>query len=108
MTTHFTFREEVIEKYDLDVYKEIITAFNSMPICVIADNKYICMHGGISKELKKIDDIMKIDWFVEPPLKGLLCDLLWADPADDKDAQKIEYGENKERECSVIFGKKPT
>ena len=63
-----------------------------MPISVIADNKYICMHGGISRELKKIEDISKIDRFVEPPLKGLLCDLLWADPCDDKDAPKIEYG----------------
>ena len=61
MTTHFTFREEVIQKYDSDVYKEIITSFNSMPLCVIADNKYICMHGGISRELKKIEDITKID-----------------------------------------------
>ncbi len=108
MTTHFTFWDEVIEKYDIEVYKEIITSFNSMPISVIADNKYICMHGGISRELKKIEDISKIDRFVEPPLKGLLCDLLWADPCDDKDAPKIEFGENKERECSIIFGKKPT
>ena len=41
---------------------------------------YLCMHGGISPELKTVDDINKIDRFIEPPLSGFLCDLLWSDP----------------------------
>ena len=27
-----------------------------------------------------VSDLEKIDRFVEPPLTGMLCDLLWADP----------------------------
>lgn len=65
------------------------------------------MHGGISPELKKIDQINKIDRFWEPPLEGLMWDLLWADPADDDAAPKMEYTDNEERECSFVFGKKP-
>lgn len=44
---------------------------------------------------------------MEPPLSGLLCDLLWADPIDDTLAMKVSFTENKERECSVRFGLKP-
>lgn len=65
------------------------------------------MHGGISPELKKIDQINKFDRFKEPPLDGLMCDLLWADPAEDEIAPKTEYIDNEERECSFVFGKKP-
>ena len=42
------------------------------------------MHGGISPEIKKIDSINSFDRFVEPPLTGIFCDLLWADPMKDE------------------------
>lgn len=108
MTQHFTFREETLEKYDEEVYELFIESFNSMPIAAVADDKYICMHGGISPELKKINEINDVNRFIEPPLKGLICDLLWSDPAEDKRASKVEWKDNEERECSYYFGKKPT
>ncbi len=54
-----------------------------------------------------IDSLNKINRFIEPPLSGLLCDLLWADPVEDLHATKINFIENRERECSVKFGLKP-
>ena len=86
----------------------ILVSFNALPIAAIADDKYFVMHGGISPELKKLDQINKIDRFVEPPLKGLMCDLLWSDPFDDKNGSKKDWEDNDERECSFYFGKKPT
>ena len=38
MTQHFTFREEVCEKYDSEVYDEILGAFNSLPVSAVANN----------------------------------------------------------------------
>lgn len=108
MTQHFTFRQECIDKYDQEVYEMILVSFNSLPIAAIADEKYFVMHGGISPELKKLDQINKIDRFIEPPMKGLMCDLLWSDPFDDKNGSKKEWEDNDERECSFYFGKKPT
>lgn len=82
MTEHFTFREEVLRKYDEDesVYEAFIECFESLPLAADVNGDYLCMHGGISPELKTVDDINKIDRFIEPPLSGFLCDLLWSDP----------------------------
>lgn len=44
---------------------------------------------------------------MEPPLSGFLCDLLWSDPLDDKDARRIKFEKNSARECSVKFGLEP-
>ena len=68
---------------------------------------YLCMHGGVSPELDMIEDINKIDRFIEPPLKGFLCDLLWSDPFSDKEARSIKFQKNVERECSFRFGLEP-
>jgi serine/threonine-protein phosphatase 2B catalytic subunit len=45
--------------------------------------------------------------FKEPPLQGLLCDILWSDPVDDTKALKTNYINNEERECSFKFGYAP-
>ena len=70
-------------------------------------NKYLAVHGGISPDLKKLDNFEKIDRFQEPPTSGLFCDLLWADPLDDASAIEQDYIDNAEREWSYMFGKNP-
>ena len=109
MTEHFTFREEVLRKYDNDesVYDAFIECFESMPIAADVNGDYLCMHGGISPELVTVEDINKIDRFVEPPLQGFLCDLLWSDPCTDKEARTNRFSKNYERECSYKFGLEP-
>lgn len=108
MTDHFTFREETINKFDEEVYKTIMEAFDSMPLAAVVNDRYLAIHGGLSPDLKKLSQISKIDRFKEPPVKGLFCDLLWADPMNDDEANESDFHENKERECSYLFGKKPT
>ena len=70
MTEHFTFREEVLKKYDgdEDIYEKFIESFEAMPISADVNGDYLCMHGGISPELQTVDDINAINRFVEPPL----------------------------------------
>ena len=38
------------------------------------------MHGGLSPDLKNLNEIRNIKRPIEVPDSGLLCDLLWADP----------------------------
>ena len=70
MTEHFTFRDEVIRKYDGDesVYNLFVESFEALPIAADVNGDYLCMHGGISPDLQTIEDINKIDRFIEPPL----------------------------------------
>ena len=37
MTEYFTFREEVLEKYDAEVYDNILQLFNTMPLVAIVN-----------------------------------------------------------------------
>lgn len=44
-------------------------------------NEFLCVHGGLSPDIKTIADIQKIDRFREIPHEGPMCDLMWSDPA---------------------------
>ena len=51
-----------------------------MTITAIVDNKIFCVHGGLSPNIKSVDDIKSIDRFKEVPQEGVMCDMLWSDP----------------------------
>ena len=97
MTEYFTFREEVIEKYDNELYEAILQMFDTMPLVAIVNQEYLCMHGGVSPNMKTLEEINKVNRFQEVPLEGLLCDILWSDPIDDDIADKYDFMENPER-----------
>lgn len=105
MTMCFNFRLECIEKYDQEIYKLFIELFDALPIAAIVNGKFIAVHGGISPALKTIADLNKLDRFKEPPKSGLMCDILWSDPADNDDGFLIDdYTPNKQRGCSYVYG----
>ena len=83
MTEFFTFREEVLDKFDTEMYDQILLTFNTMPLVAIVNEEYLCMHGGVSPNMKTLDEINEVDRFQEIPLQGLLCDILWSDPLED-------------------------
>lgn len=89
MTQYFTFREEVMEKYDGDddLYEHFMESFESMPLAAEVNADYLCVHGGISPHLNTIEDINGINRFDEPGTSGFLCDLLWSDPCEDKESK---------------------
>lgn len=109
MTEMFTFRNEVLDAYDgdEDVYQGFMEAFDALQIAAEVNKDYLCVHGGISPNLKSADDINAIDRFVEPPLSGLLCDLLWSDPCADSESRRCGFEENRRRECAWKFGLAP-
>ena len=97
----YGFYDECKRRYNIKLWKCFTDLFNVLPVAALIDDKILCMHGGLSPDLKNIQNIQDISRPTEIPDTGLLCDLLWSDP--DKDA--IEYDEN-DRGVSVIFGEK--
>lgn len=63
MTESFTFREEVLERYDVEVYDLFMEVFDALPISALVAKKYLAMHGGISPELSKLEQINALNRF---------------------------------------------
>ena len=97
----YGFYDECKRRYNVRIWRSFTDLFNYLPVAAIIDEKILCMHGGLSPELKNIQNIQDISRPTDIPDTGLLCDLLWSDP--DKDV--LEYDEN-DRGVSVIFGEK--
>lgn len=106
LTAYFNFKREVLYKYSNAVYNAMMSAFDCLPLACILNNRFLCLHGGLSPELKRIADINAIHRFREPPSSGPMCDLLWADPLDEKEedpAASQHFVPNTTRGCSYVY-----
>lgn len=111
MTSFFNFREECEYKYDINVYNAIMESFDNLPLAATINGKFLAVHGGISPELTSVKAINAINRFQEPPREGLLCDLLWSDPSEDKEGEEGKksskkvpmFRDNEVRGCSFFF-----
>ena len=97
----YGFYDECKRRYNLKIWKNFVDLFNCLPIAARIDDKIFLVHGGLSPELKNIDDIKKIMRPTDVPEEGILCDLLWSDPDQDNSNNK-DWGEN-DRGVSVTF-----
>eukprot|EP01126_Amoeba_proteus_P025377 TRINITY_DN2534_c0_g1_i11.p1 TRINITY_DN2534_c0_g1~~TRINITY_DN2534_c0_g1_i11.p1 ORF type:complete len:299 (-),score=53.28 TRINITY_DN2534_c0_g1_i11:230-1126(-) len=95
----YGFYEECRERYNLKIWKAFNDCFNCLPLGAIIEDKILCIHGGLSPDLKNLEQIRRIVRPTEIPDAGLLCDLLWADP----DADTSGWAEN-DRGVSFTFG----
>jgi len=92
-------------KYDQEMYDLFMDSFDLMPLSCIINGKFIALHGGISPELRTIEDIKKIDRFKEPPKQGIFCDLLWSDPVENEHGIcESTFRGNDVRGCSYFYG----
>ena len=97
----YGFYDECKRRYNIKIWKNFVDLFNCLPIAACIDDKIFLVHGGLSPELKNIDDIKKIMRPTDVAEEGLLCDLLWSDPENSTK----DWGEN-DRGVSVTFNVK--
>lgn len=97
----YGFYDECKKRYNIKLWKEFTQVFNYLPVSAVIEDNIICMHGGLSPDLKKPEDVLKIKRPTDDvPDTGLLCDLLWSDPGD---FPGFAHGE---RGISYKFGEK--
>jgi len=86
-------------RFNVKLWKTFTDCFNCLPVAAIIEDKIFCCHGGLSPDLENMDQIKRIVRPSDVPDRGLLCDLLWADP----DREVTGWNEN-ERGVSHTFG----
>jgi len=79
----YGFFDECKRRYSARLWRDFVDVFNCMPCCALVDERILCMHGGLSPQLKSLDQIRSLARPCDLPDEGLLCDLLWADPEQD-------------------------
>lgn len=94
----YGFFDECKRRYSVCLWKQFSDTFNCMPVAALVERRILCMHGGLSPELKSLDQIRRILRPTDVPDSGLICDLLWADPGHTPG-----WGEN-DRGVSYTFG----
>ena len=95
----YGFYDECKRRRSTKLWKLFTECFKCLPVAALVDDKIFCMHGGLSPDLKTMEQIRRIQRPREVPDTGILCDLLWADP------EKARPGWNdNDRGVSFTFG----
>jgi len=117
---HFGFKEECKMKYGVQVYYRFLLMFQTLPLAAVITTEYgsvFACHGGLSPGVKTLDDLEKIDRFVEPEENLTLLDILWSDPITEERVDSmtdeefseflsIDWRPNPSRGCSYCYGYK--
>ncbi|ESL12093.1 serine/threonine-protein phosphatase PP1 beta [Trypanosoma rangeli SC58] len=79
----YGFFDEVKRRFSVKLFKEFTDVFNCLPIAALIEEIALCMHGGLSPELRNLNQIDQIRRPLMVPDAGLACDILWSDPEEN-------------------------
>ncbi|PHH79127.1 hypothetical protein CDD80_5593 [Ophiocordyceps camponoti-rufipedis] len=101
ITQVYGFYEECQTKYgNASVWKACCQVFDFLVLAAIVDGEVLCVHGGLSPEIRTIDQIRVVARAQEIPHEGAFCDLVWSDPED------VETWAISPRGAGWLFGDK--
>ncbi|TPX44890.1 hypothetical protein SeLEV6574_g04212 [Synchytrium endobioticum] len=103
ITQVYGFYDECQSKYgNANVWKHCCGVFDYLTLAAIIDGRVLCVHGGLSPDVRTLDQIRTIQRCQEIPHQGAFCDLMWSDPAE------IEKWCVSPRGAGFLFGSKVT
>lgn len=103
ITQVYGFYDECLRKYgNANPWKYCTEIFDYLTLSAIVENSIFCVHGGLSPDVKLLDQIRVINRVQEIPHEGAFGDLVWSDPDD------IEAWAVSPRGAGWLFGERPT
>jgi len=83
ITQVYGFYDECHRKYgSAQAWKACCSVFDYLPLSALVDDSVLCVHGGLSPDLRTLDQIRTLSRAQEVPHEGAFCDLMWSDPDD--------------------------
>ncbi|KAL9316996.1 hypothetical protein ACSQ67_013513 [Phaseolus vulgaris] len=99
----YGFYDECQRKYgNANAWRYCTDVFDYLTLSAIIDGTVLCVHGGLSPDIRTIDQIRVVDRNCEIPHEGPFCDLMWSDPED------IETWAVSPRGAGWLFGSRVT
>jgi serine/threonine-protein phosphatase 6 catalytic subunit len=103
ITQVYGFYDECQRKYGTaNAWKYCCEVFDYLTIAALIDGVVLCVHGGLSPEIRTLDQIRTIDRRQEIPPEGAFCDLMWSDP------EEVETWAVSPRGAGWLFGARVT
>ena len=102
VTEMYGFKEECLRRLNKFCYLKIIDSFTGLPVAATLNDRIFCVHGGIPKRPCSVKDLLKLPKKRNPPLHGMISDLLWSDPEP-----RVRLFVPNQRGIGVLFGVEP-
>eukprot|EP00529_Nitzschia_sp_RCC80_P031521 CAMPEP_0113497124 /NCGR_PEP_ID=MMETSP0014_2-20120614/30473_1 /TAXON_ID=2857 /ORGANISM="Nitzschia sp." /LENGTH=365 /DNA_ID=CAMNT_0000391063 /DNA_START=550 /DNA_END=1650 /DNA_ORIENTATION=- /assembly_acc=CAM_ASM_000159 len=104
ITQVYGFYDECLRKYgNASVWRHCVQCFDCFGLAALIDEQVLCVHGGLSPDVRTLDQIRAIDRNQEIPHEGAFCDLVWSDPEDIAGSWQLSP-----RGAGYLFGKRVT
>lgn len=100
VTQAYGFYDECLTKYGgVTIWKHCCQVFDFLTLAAVVDAKILCVHGGLSPEVRMLDQIRVLNRAQEIPHEGGFADLMWSDPDES-----VETWGNSSRGAGWLFG----
>lgn len=100
----YGFYDECLRKYgNASVWRHCVQCFDCFGLAALVDEQVLCVHGGLSPDVRTLDQVRAIDRNQEIPHEGAFCDLVWSDPEDIAGSWQLSP-----RGAGFLFGKRVT
>ncbi|KAF8278091.1 putative protein phosphatase 1 catalitic subunit [Trypanosoma cruzi] len=99
----YGFFDECKRRYGVKLFRIFTDLFRVLPVAAVVNGTIFCMHGGLSPELKRVNEVPDMRP-CNVPHSGIICDLLWADPEAEL-SPNVDWAPSTRR-ISFVFSAK--